>query len=51
MNLAAHYAFYGYNDKAKAELKRAGGTPNPTGDITEHPELGTLKKKLVGGGK
>ena len=45
LNLAAHYALYGYVDKARAELKRAGGVvPNPTGDASEHPELGALKR-------
>jgi Flp pilus assembly protein TadD len=49
LNLAAHYAFYGYADKARAELKRAGVAPNPTGDVGEHPELGALKS--LGAGK
>jgi Flp pilus assembly protein TadD len=43
-NLAAHYAFYGHVDKAKAELGKAGGLPATVGGPADHPELGRLLK-------
>ena len=43
-NLAAHYAFYGHVDKAKAELAKAGGLPATVGGPADHPELGLLLK-------
>ena len=53
LNLAAHYAFYGQMDKAKAEMTKAGGPPATVGGPTDHPELGGLLKLAVpaGGGK
>jgi len=41
-NLAAHYAFYGHEDKARAELAKAGGLPATVGGPADHPELGRL---------
>jgi tetratricopeptide (TPR) repeat protein len=49
LNLAAHLALYGYNDRAMAEVKRAGGVPMPHGDPSEHPELRVLS--TLSGGK
>ena len=43
-NLAAHYAFYGHLDKARAELGKAGGLPATLGGPADHPELGGLLK-------
>ena len=37
-NLAAHYAMYGFEDKAKAELKKANNYA-PRGEPSEHPNL------------
>jgi tetratricopeptide (TPR) repeat protein len=44
LNLAAHYAQYGYNTQALAELKKAGVPPTVLGDVAEHPALGGLSK-------
>jgi Flp pilus assembly protein TadD len=51
LNLAAHYAFYGFNEKAKSEFSQAGGSFVVRGDAGEHPELGALSKFASGGGK
>jgi cellulose synthase operon protein C len=60
LNLAAHYAFYGHVDKAKAEMTKAGGPPATVGGPADHPELGILlrlnpgpepKPAAQGGGK
>ena len=48
-NLAAHYATYGYDDKARAELKKAGNYV-PKGDPSEHPNISQLSR-LQGGAK
>jgi tetratricopeptide (TPR) repeat protein len=50
LNLAAHYAFYGHLDKARAEMARAGGPPATVGGPADHPELGLLLKLNVGAG-
>jgi tetratricopeptide (TPR) repeat protein len=47
LNLAAHYAFYGHVDKAKAEMAKAGGPPATVGGPADHPELGLLLKLNV----
>ncbi|MCC6809072.1 MAG: tetratricopeptide repeat protein [Deltaproteobacteria bacterium] len=44
LNLAAHYAFFGFDDKAQQELQRAGGTFTVRGDAGEHPELQGLQR-------
>lgn len=60
LNLAAHYAFYGHVDKAKAEMGKAGGPPATVGGPGDHPDLGLLlrlngaaetKPAVQGGGK
>jgi tetratricopeptide (TPR) repeat protein len=43
LNLAAHYAFYGHVEKARAEMAKAGGPPATIGGPADHPELGRLQ--------
>ena len=49
LNLAAHYAAYGYLDRARAEMQKAGTAPAPTGNVAEHPSLSLLGR--LGGAK
>lgn len=51
LNLAAHYAFYGFDDKAQQELQKAGGTVTVRGDAGEHPELQGLQRLVQTGDK
>ena len=52
LNLAAHLAYFGYTEKALAEVKKVGGSiPSPLGDPGEHPELGALSRLSSTGGK
>lgn len=44
LNLAAHYAFHGHLDKARAEMAKAGGAPATVGGPADHPELEILLK-------
>jgi Flp pilus assembly protein TadD len=48
LNLAAHYAAYGYLDEASAELRRAGGSYAVRGVVSEHPALGALSRVTSG---
>ncbi len=50
MNLAAHYATYGYDEKAKAELKKAGNFV-PRGEPNEHPNISSLSRFSAPGEK
>ncbi|MFH0901875.1 MAG: tetratricopeptide repeat protein [Pseudomonadota bacterium] len=51
LNLAAHYAFYGYVAQAKSELAKSGLPPVVRGEPSEHPELGSLQAIAGAGGK
>jgi tetratricopeptide (TPR) repeat protein len=42
LNLAAHYAAFGYVDRAKAELKKAGPPPPSPRSPADHPDIGLL---------
>jgi tetratricopeptide (TPR) repeat protein len=42
LNLAAHYAAYGFVDRAKAELKKAGTSPAAPRSAADHPSVGLL---------
>ena len=44
LNLAAHYAAFGYLDDADAELKKAGGVWTARGGAAEHPNLNALSR-------
>src|SRR5262249_37184870 len=49
-DLAAHYASYGYDEKAKAELKKAGNYV-PRGEPNEHPNIAQLARFSESGAK
>jgi tetratricopeptide (TPR) repeat protein len=42
LNLAAQYAAFGYNDRAKAELKKAGPVPAAPRSPIDHPDIRLL---------
>ena len=42
LNLAAHYAAFGYTDRAKAELKKAGTVPSAPRTPMDHPDVKLL---------
>lgn len=44
LNLAAQYAAFGHVDRAKAELKKAGGPPGAARGVSDHPDLQLLTK-------
>ena len=42
LNLAAHYAAFGQNDLARAELRKAGTPPAAPRGPTDHPDVALL---------